>query len=73
MSEDKWTIEKVHEEVYQARTRMFVVAKVLETGSIKIQEHPEWALVIKPLLKDLTEQVERITALLDEPAASGNA
>jgi hypothetical protein len=73
MSDEKWTIEKVREEIYQARTRMFVVSKVLETGSIKTQEHPEWVLVIKPLLKDLTEQVEKITALLDEETTPGNA
>jgi hypothetical protein len=52
---------------------MFVVAKVLETGSIKPNEHPEWLVVIRPLLKDLTENVEKIKAFLDEETTPANA
>ena len=73
MSEEKWTIERVRKEIYEARTRMFVVAKVLETGGIKPNEHPEWLVVIRPLLKDLTENVEKIKAFLDEETTPANA
>jgi hypothetical protein len=60
MSEPKWTLEKIHKEVYDARTKMFVLSKVLETGSINVSEHPEWVLVIKPLLEDLMQNVEAV-------------
>ncbi len=62
----KWTIERIHEEVYQARTKLFVVAKVLETGSIKLDESPEWLLVIKPLLREAKEQADAIDALMKD-------
>ena len=28
----KWTMERIRNEVYDARTKLFVIAKVLETG-----------------------------------------
>ncbi|MFC1833369.1 hypothetical protein ACFL2Q_01375 [Thermodesulfobacteriota bacterium] len=68
MSEDKpkWTMEKVHQEVSEARTKIFVVNKVLETGSLKPEENPEWVLVIKPLLKDLKEFSASIDDLMKD-------
>ena len=66
MPEEKWTIERIHKEITSARATVFVVTKVLETGSIKPSDHPEWVLVIKPLLDDLTKNADRIRALLDE-------
>ncbi|MBI5569279.1 MAG: hypothetical protein HY914_04970 [Desulfomonile tiedjei] len=66
MPEEKWTIERIHKEITSARATVFVVAKVLETGSIKPSDHPEWVLVIEPLLDDLTKNADRIRALLDE-------
>ncbi len=61
MTEDKWTAEKVRKELYEARTKMFVVAKVLETGSVSLKDQEEWALVIKPLLRDIETYVQKIT------------
>ena len=66
MPEEKWNMERIRDEVYEARTKMFVVVKVLETVNIKPREYPEWTLVIKPLLKDLIENTEKIQALIDE-------
>lgn len=63
-SEAKWTIEKIHKEIYDARTKLFVVAKVLETGSIKPAEMPEWVVVLTPLLKDLVENAEKIRSMI---------
>ncbi len=60
----KWSMEKVRQEVYDARTKMFVVAKVLEAGSLKPSEHPEWVLVIKSLIRDLVKNSERVSELL---------
>jgi len=65
-TEKKWTIERVHSELYEARTKVFVIAKVLETGAISFADHPEWALVIKPMLKDLAENANKIDAMLKE-------
>jgi hypothetical protein len=64
--EEKWNMERIRDEVYEARTKMFVVVKVLETVNIKPREYPEWTLVIKPLLKDLIENTEKIQALIEE-------
>jgi hypothetical protein len=66
MSEEKWNLEKVRAELYEARTKVFVIAKVLETGSLSFTGRPEWALVVKPLLKDLKENVARIEAFMKE-------
>ncbi len=67
----KWDPERVHQEVYDARTKMFVVLKVLETGSIKLSDHPEWAILIKPLLKELIDYAQGVSALTDtEPATN---
>jgi hypothetical protein len=66
MPEEKWTIERIHKEITNARATVFVVAKVLETGSIKPSDQPEWVLVIKPLLDDLTKNTNYIRTLLDE-------
>ena len=66
MPEEKWNMERIRDEVYEARTKMFVVVKVLETVNIKPREYPEWILVIKPLLKDLIENTEKIQALIEE-------
>jgi len=62
--EKKWDIERIHKEVYDARTRMFVVTKVLETGSLDASEHPEWVLVLRPLLRDLVKNTKRVSELL---------
>lgn len=64
----KWTMERVRDEIYNARTKVFVVAKVLETGSIDPKEHPEWVLVIRPLLNELTEYADKIRALMPDDA-----
>ncbi len=60
MSEPKWNMEKIHKEIYDARTKMFVIFKVLETGSIKFSDYPEWALVVRPLLKDMMQFASKI-------------
>jgi hypothetical protein len=62
--EKKWNVERIHKEIYDARTTMFVVTKVLETGSVDFSEHPEWVLVIRPLLLDLVKNVDRVRELL---------
>lgn len=62
--EKKWNVERIHKEINDARTTMFVVTKVLETGSVDFSEHPEWVLVIRPLLRDLVKNVDRISELL---------
>jgi hypothetical protein len=64
----KWNMDRVRQEVYDARTKMFVVAKVLETGSLNPSEHPDWVLVIKSLLRDLTKNTQRVSELLGEDA-----
>jgi hypothetical protein len=60
----KWNVERFHKEINDARTAVFVVTKVLETGAIDFSEHPEWVLVIRPLLRDLVKNVDRISELL---------
>ena len=67
MSEESWSPERIRKEIYDARTKIFVVAKVLETGNITLSDHPEWVLVIKPVLKDLLENVSKVEAFLEEP------
>ena len=72
MSEQKWSIERVHKEVAEARTKIFVIAKVLETADLKPAEHSEWVLLIRPLLKDLIQNAELVGTLLEEPKAAEN-
>ncbi|HTY24089.1 MAG TPA: hypothetical protein VMC85_13225 [Desulfomonilaceae bacterium] len=62
--EKKWDIERIHKEVYDARTKMFVVTKVLETGGLDASERPEWVLVLRPLLRDLVKNTKRVSELL---------
>jgi hypothetical protein len=62
---EKWTIQRIHKEVSEARTKMFVVTKVLETGDLGTQNFPEWVLVIRPLLKDLIQNTQRVSELLE--------
>lgn len=68
----KWDPERVHREVYDARTKMFVVLKVLETGSIKLSEHPEWAILIKPLLKELIEYATLVDGMTGTELGTGD-
>jgi hypothetical protein len=65
VSEPKWTLEKIHKELYEARTKMFVLSKVLENDNFKLAEHPEWVIVIKPLLEDLIQNVEAVKKSVD--------
>jgi hypothetical protein len=65
VSEEKWNIERIHKEIQDARTKMFVVTKVLEAGNIKFADHPEWVLVIKPMLTDLADNAQKISAMLE--------
>lgn len=60
MSEPKWNMERIHKDIYDARTKMFVISKVLETGSVKFSDYPEWALVVRPLLKDMIQFAGKI-------------
>jgi hypothetical protein len=73
MTEEKqpWTVERIRQEIYDARTSVFVITKVLETGSINLADHPEWVLVIRPLLADLTENAQKILKILDESPSAG--
>ncbi len=64
MTEEKWTAERVHKEIYDARTRLFVIAQVLQTGAVKMAEDPEWALVLEPLLTDIVENTAKIRSLV---------
>lgn len=64
----KWSMERVRDEIYDARTKVFVVTKVLETGSINPKEHPEWVLLVRPLLNELTEYAQKIRNLIEEEA-----
>jgi hypothetical protein len=69
LSEEAWNPQKVRQEVYDARTKLFVVAKVLETGSVNMIEQPEWAMVVMPLLKDILTYVGKIQESLEEKQA----
>ncbi len=76
MTDEKWTPERIHKEIYDARTRLFVVAQVLQTGTVKMAEDPEWALVLEPLLTDIVENTGKIranvrAAMNGTPSASG--
>ncbi len=66
MAEKKWSVKRVHDEIYEARTKVFVVAKVLETGSVTFSEHPEWVLIVKQVLKDLKENAAQVEKILKE-------
>lgn len=69
MNDEAWNAQRIRQEVYDSRTKLFVVAKVLETGSVNMSEHQEWALVIRPLLKDILTYVGKIQeSLEDNPA-----
>jgi hypothetical protein len=69
LNDETWNTQKVRQEVYDARTKLFVVAKVLESGSVNFKEQQEWAMVIRPLLRDILTYVEKIQGFLeDEPA-----
>jgi len=63
---EKWNVERLHKEIYDARTRLFVIVKVLETGSLELKDSPEWSLVIKPLLSEITENAHKIEAFLSQ-------
>ncbi|MFH0825971.1 MAG: hypothetical protein V2B18_24715 [Pseudomonadota bacterium] len=64
MSEEKWTAERVRKDIYEARTKLFVINKVLETGSLKLAESQEWVLVIRPILNELRYYAENIDKAL---------
>lgn len=66
MTEPKWTFERVRSEINEARTKLFVVFKVLETGNLKFAEHPEWALVVTPLLKEISDYGAKISDFVGE-------
>jgi hypothetical protein len=65
MSDEKWSMRRVREEIYDARVKIFVVSKVMETGNLKPQEEPEWTLVIKPLLDDILEHTGKLKEMLE--------
>ncbi len=69
MAEEKWTFERVRTEINDARTKMFVVFKVLETGNLKFAEHPEWALVVSPMLKVLSDYAAKIKDFMGQETA----
>jgi hypothetical protein len=69
MAEEKWTFEKVHSEISEARTKVFVVFKVLETGNLKFADHPEWALVVNPLLREISDYADKIRGFVGEDTA----
>jgi len=64
--EKKWTVERVHQEVSEARNKMFVVTKVLETGSVAFADKQEWVVVIKPLLRELEEFSRKVDELMGD-------
>ncbi len=66
MSEKKWDMERIQSELYDARTKVFVVAKVLEMGELDFADNPQWALVIKPILKDLMNNAAIIEDLIKD-------
>jgi len=59
-------VERVHKEVYDARTKLFVINKVLETGSLDLKDNPEWALVIQPILKEIEDNVAKLRSFMTE-------
>jgi len=74
MSEDKeqpkWTFERIREEIYEARTRLFVLTKVMESGNLSFEQHPEWVLVMRPLLKEIQDNTQKITAMMEPEKTS---
>ncbi len=62
----KWTMQRIHDDIYDARTKVFVINKVLEAGNPKLSEHPEWVLVLEPMLTDLVENAEKIRTMLSD-------
>lgn len=73
MSEPKWNMEKIHKDIYDARTKMFVISKVLETGSLKFADYPEWALVVRPLLKEMMQFAGKIEEQLGDKESMTSA
>jgi hypothetical protein len=69
MAEEKWTFDRVRSEINEARTKMFVVFKVLETGNLKFAEHPEWALVVSPVLKEISDYAAKIGEFVGKETA----
>jgi hypothetical protein len=69
LNDENWNTQKVRQEVYDARTKLFVVAKVLESGSVNFKEQQEWAMVIRPLLRDILTYVEKIQGFLEDKPA----
>ncbi len=69
MAEERrpWTVERIRTEINDARASLFVITKVLETGSINLADYPEWVVVIRPLLTDLTGNAGKILKMLDGP------
>ncbi len=63
---EKWTIERVHKELKEARNKLFVITKVMETGSVKLEDKQEWILVTKPMLRDLKTFSDQIDSMLGE-------
>jgi hypothetical protein len=66
MSEEKWNMRKVREEIYDARVKIFVVTKVLETGKLQPKDEPEWTLVIRPLLDDIMENAGKLKEMMEQ-------
>lgn len=66
MAEEKWDMSKVREEIYDARVKLFVVNKVMESGNIKPEDQPEWVLVIKPLLDDILENAGNLKEIFEK-------
>lgn len=66
VSGEKWNVERIHREVYDARTKLFVIVKVLETGSLDLKNNPEWALVIQPILKEIEDNVAKLRSFMTE-------
>lgn len=66
MNDETWNTQKVRQEVYDARTKLFVVAKVLESGSVNFKEQQEWAMVIRPLLRDILTYVDKIQGFMED-------
>jgi hypothetical protein len=66
MTEKKWTMDRIRNEIYDARTKVFVINKVLEAGNLKFADHPEWALAIAPLAKDLLENATQLHGFVEE-------
>ena len=56
MSEESWTVERIHQDIYDARTKIFVVAKVLETGTAHVIGTPRMGLGNKARLKGSSRQ-----------------